>query len=166
MRIDASLLNDFVDRNKNRIDRHTPRIKDQLQIEARFPCGTGEMGEAKFQFTQGLYPAYGEISAPLSRSGLKDSRILIHQKRQPWSSIDAREISFTKPGQQIEIQHPPIPKQREIDHRLTKLLLSIRIFNIVCLIDNVHQVPGFRNAPENLANTCSKFPGVGNMNPG
>ena len=74
-------------------------------------------------------------------------------------------LTFTKTRQNIEIKDTPIPRQRQVDHGLTQLFLSIRIFNVVSLVDNINQMLGFCDTPEHLANAGSQLPTVTDVHP-
>lgn len=51
------------------------------------------------------------------------------------------------PGQQIEIHH-----------RLAKLVFFVEIFHQIGLVDDIDQMPGFRDPPKDPVDACDEFP--------
>ena len=74
-------------------------------------------------------------------------------------------LTFTKTRQNIEIKDTPIPYQRQVDHGLTQLFLSVRVFNVVRLVDYINQMLRFCDTPEHLADAGSQLPTITDVHP-
>ena len=92
--------------------------------------------------------------------------ICIDGDRKAWTTIFRREGALPKPGQHKQVHYTPVPDDAEINHWLAQFFLAIKTFNQVGLIDNVHQMYGFGDAPEDLANTGQHLPVICRMYPG
>ena len=54
----------------------------------------------------------------------------------------------------------PLQFERDVDHGLSQLVLTVDVLHAVGLIDDVDQVMGFGLAPEDLPGTCKQCPAI------
>ena len=88
-----------------------------------------------------------------------------HRQRRARSPFFSGIGALTESGQQEQVHNAPVPHRGKIEHGLTELFLAIHLIHQIGLVDDIHQVPSFRHAPEHLANPHPGFPAAAHMNP-
>ena len=75
-------------------------------------------------------------------------------------TVFAGERPLPEIRQDVELPVPPIAEIVEVQHWLTELFLAVDILHEVCLVDDIHQVLGFRYTPENNVNPDLANPAI------
>ncbi len=80
------------------------------------------------------------------------------RKRTAQARIVGIERPLAEKRHSIEIEAAPIAEEREIDHGLAQELVAVDVFNRIGLVDDVHQMARFGDAPEHAMGADQHLP--------
>ncbi len=123
------------------------------------------MREAHIPIPERVGPANGQVRVESSRARLELRTVGIHRERQAEPAGGSGKRPLAEQRHEKDVDRSPALDQREVEHRLPQLLLAIRALHQIRLVDDVHQVLRFGDAPENLPEACPELPAPGHQLP-
>ena len=132
----------------------------QDRAQDRIAARTREVSETEVPGAEALRPADGPVQVPASGGGFVERAAFVDGDGKAQPPPHAGKRPFAEASEQKSVDGAEGLNPREVHHRLPQLLLSVDILDEVRLIDDVDEVVGLDDAPEDSAEARSELPAL------